>query len=162
MPKGLYPTGKYITERKDPPTEAEAELLSCLSEEAGEIVKEVSKCNRSGFGHIPPSNPVASNRHRLEEEVGDLLAVVGVLQTFGVIDAERVSQAKAYKRERLGFFLIHTDIPTEVTSETAEQREARNRVQRFRARYPEIAALWDDFPDEITDDNASPGTYPAT
>ena len=59
---------------------AEAERLSMLAEEAGEVVKAVGKILRHGYDSYNPDNPSkGTNRLQLEEELCDLIAVASAM-----------------------------------------------------------------------------------
>ena len=58
---------------------AQAELLACLTEEAGEVGQAVGKILRHGYESHHPDFPMTSNRESLEKELGDVLAVQELL-----------------------------------------------------------------------------------
>lgn len=98
---------KYIPAKVTPATAQEEEWLTCLIEEASEVIKAASKIKRSGFGHIPPLRET-TNRDELQVEIGDFLAIYSILFSHGVIDQSRVEQYRQYKLERLPFFLLES------------------------------------------------------
>ena len=56
-----------------------SELLNLLSEECAEVIVAVSKINRFGFDSSHPNRPEKNNLDDLEEELGDLLCVINLL-----------------------------------------------------------------------------------
>lgn len=76
------------------------EVMNILSEEAAEIVVAVSKCHRFGMDNYKPGKP-KTNREHLEEEIGDLLAMIDILVDMQVINTESLEIAKIAKIEKL-------------------------------------------------------------
>jgi NTP pyrophosphatase (non-canonical NTP hydrolase) len=60
------------------------EIMLILQEECAEVSQAVSKCFRFGMTDCYPGTNT-SNRDRLEEEIGDLLAMIALLEQAGVI-----------------------------------------------------------------------------
>jgi NTP pyrophosphatase (non-canonical NTP hydrolase) len=60
-------------------------LLTCLAEECAEVGQRVSKALRFGLAEVQPGQP-SNNAERITEELGDLISVVGILISEGVID----------------------------------------------------------------------------
>ena len=61
-------------------------LLTCLSEEASEIIKDVSKSLRFGLSDRNVLNPTGpTNWERLIDELNDLFAVVEMLTDRGIL-----------------------------------------------------------------------------
>jgi hypothetical protein len=61
-------------------TNQTTEILLILSEECAEVIQAISKCQRFGITGRKEGE-VLSNAERLEEEIGDLLAMVELLQS---------------------------------------------------------------------------------
>lgn len=80
------------------PVYAYNELLTILAEESAEVVQAACKCQRFGADGVHGS---ATNLSRLEDEVGDLLAVVDILVERGLVDPVRLGELKALKRAKL-------------------------------------------------------------
>lgn len=80
-------------------TEQEKEILIITAEECGEVVQAVTKILR--FGKENNLAGAYTNIHRLEEEIGDLWCMIGILVDSGIIDKEAVSVAAVNKRRRL-------------------------------------------------------------
>ena len=78
----------------------EREVMNILSEECAEVIQAISKCHRFGIDNFKPGKP-KTNREHLEEELGDLLAMVDILESIGVIDFNNLEVAKRAKIEKL-------------------------------------------------------------
>jgi NTP pyrophosphatase (non-canonical NTP hydrolase) len=74
------------------------ETLAILQEECAEVTQAVSKVFRFGFDTEFNGR---TNRQRLEEEVGDLLAMVDILVQNGVLSDTELNRAKVAKTEKL-------------------------------------------------------------
>jgi NTP pyrophosphatase (non-canonical NTP hydrolase) len=80
--------------------EAIDEAMNILSEECAEVIQAVSKINRFGIDNLKPGKP-KTNREHLEEELGDLLAMVDILCSMGVVELDNLRVAKLAKIEKL-------------------------------------------------------------
>ena len=80
--------------------EQEREVMNILSEECAEVIQAVSKCHRFGLDNLKPGKP-KTNREHLEEEIGDLLAMVDILLDTNVVSQEALDNAKLAKIEKL-------------------------------------------------------------
>ena len=76
------------------------EVMNILSEECAEVVQAVSKCHRFGLDNFKPGKPLTNAQH-LEGEIGDLLAMVDLLQSMGVVTEAGLNTAKIAKIEKL-------------------------------------------------------------
>lgn len=76
------------------------EVMSILQEECAEVIQAVSKINRFGIDNYKPGKP-KTNREHLEEELGDMLAMIEILQDMGVVDINNLELAKKAKFEKL-------------------------------------------------------------
>ena len=74
--------------------------MTILAEECAEVIVEVSKCHRFGIDTVHNRTGL-QHRKMLEQEIGDVLALIDVLVTQGVVDPVLLSQAKAKKMEKL-------------------------------------------------------------
>lgn len=79
---------------------ATREIMNILSEECAEVIQAVSKCHRFGLHNAKPGKPLTNAEH-LEGEIGDLLAMVDLLISKGVIEEENLELAKHAKFEKL-------------------------------------------------------------
>jgi NTP pyrophosphatase (non-canonical NTP hydrolase) len=78
----------------------EREVMNILSEECAEVIQAVSKCHRFGIDNYKPGKP-KTNRQHLEEELGDLYAMINILQEMDVVSWTNIEQAAEAKREKL-------------------------------------------------------------
>jgi len=69
------------------------EIMVILGEEAAEVIQETSKVIRFGLDEKRLNN--------LEKEIGDLLAMIDLLESHGVIDSGRLEAAKHAKIVKL-------------------------------------------------------------
>lgn len=76
------------------------EVMNILSEECAEVIQAVSKINRFGLDNFKPGKP-KTNREHLEEELGDMLAMIDILCSKGVIELDNLRVAKLAKIEKL-------------------------------------------------------------
>ena len=76
------------------------EILDITQEECAEVVVAVSKISRFGIDNFKPGKPL-TNREHLEEEVGDLLAMVDLMLEHDIIKADSVEIARKAKKEKL-------------------------------------------------------------
>ena len=74
------------------------EIMLILQEECAEVTQAVSKVFRFG---VDAEYNNATNRQRLTEELGDLLAMITLCHDFGIVDFEQVMVAKAAKLDKL-------------------------------------------------------------
>ena len=78
----------------------ESEVMNILSEECAEVIQAISKCHRFGLDNLKPGKPKTNCEH-LEEELGDLLAMVDILLNMGVVSEQTLESAKLAKIEKL-------------------------------------------------------------
>lgn len=76
------------------------EILDICQEECAEVIVAISKISRFGIDNYKPNKPL-TNRQHLEEEIGDLLAMVDLMEQFKVINMDTVNAAKLAKIEKL-------------------------------------------------------------
>ena len=76
------------------------EALGILQEECAEAIVEVSKCRRFGLDSTHYKTNI-KHRHMLEQELGDVLAMIDILIKQEVIDHVGLMQAKINKIEKL-------------------------------------------------------------
>jgi NTP pyrophosphatase (non-canonical NTP hydrolase) len=79
-------------------TEQQREVMLITQEECAEVTQAISKVFRFG---IEGEHNGATNRDRLEEEVGDLLCMIELMIEHGIIDGNSVAQAGLKKKEKL-------------------------------------------------------------
>jgi NTP pyrophosphatase (non-canonical NTP hydrolase) len=78
----------------------EKEVMDILQEECAEVIQAVSKCSRFGIDYYKPGKPL-TNREHLEEELGDLLAMVDIMLEQGIVSLTKLDEAKANKKYKL-------------------------------------------------------------
>lgn len=76
------------------------EILLITQEECAEVVVAISKIFRFGFDSRWPEGGV-DNRSRLTEELGDLMAMVKLMDENGIINLEELSKAGERKITKL-------------------------------------------------------------
>ena len=73
------------------------EALTILMEECGEVIQEASKIIRFNQGEL-------INIVRLSKEIGDVLCLVDVLNSLGLVDESIIEDSIRKKREKLSFY----------------------------------------------------------
>ena len=76
------------------------EVMDILQEECAEVIQAVSKISRFGLDNYKPGKP-KTNREHLEEELGDMLAMICILEKMGVIGQDQLEIATRAKIEKL-------------------------------------------------------------
>lgn len=76
------------------------EILNILQEECAEVIQAVSKCNRFGLDNYKPGKP-KTNRQHLAEELGDLQAMIKLVQDAFIVSETDVNVASDAKIEKL-------------------------------------------------------------
>ena len=74
--------------------------MDILQEECAEVIQAVSKVRRFGINNYKPGKP-KTNREHLEEELGDLLAMVDIMLEQDIVSWENLEVAKKAKIEKL-------------------------------------------------------------
>lgn len=77
------------------------EALLITQEECAEVTQAISKVFRFGFHTRYPNDDSPSNSEHLEEEVGDLLAMIDILVEKCIISDGNINHARKMKREKL-------------------------------------------------------------
>lgn len=77
---------------------SEREIMLIAQEECAEVVQAISKVFRFGFAGTFDGR---TNKDRLEEETGDLLCMINMMEEYGMIDWTRVQVAAQMKRDKL-------------------------------------------------------------
>ena len=76
------------------------EVMDILQEECAEVIQAVSKISRFGIDNLKPGKP-KTNREHLEEELGDMLAMIDILREQGIVSSTALDNAKYAKIEKL-------------------------------------------------------------
>jgi NTP pyrophosphatase (non-canonical NTP hydrolase) len=79
-------------------SEKQKEIMLICQEECAEVAQAISKVFRFG---IDGEHNGATNRERLEEEVGDLLCMIEMMIEEQIIDGNAVAHAGIKKKEKL-------------------------------------------------------------
>ena len=77
-----------------------SEVMDILQEECAEVIQAVSKIRRFGIDNIKPGKP-KTNREHLEDEIGDLYAMIDILQELDIVSWSGIERAAEAKREKL-------------------------------------------------------------
>jgi NTP pyrophosphatase (non-canonical NTP hydrolase) len=76
------------------------EVMDILQEECAEVIQAVSKISRFGLDNYKPGKP-KTNRQHLEEDLGDLMAMVHILQELDIVSWTNIEAAQEAKFEKL-------------------------------------------------------------
>ena len=76
------------------------EALGILQEECAEVIVEVSKCRRFGIDSTHYKTGLIHST-MLENEVGDVLALIDILVDQGIFNKDRLAIAIESKKEKL-------------------------------------------------------------
>jgi len=71
-----------------------SEVLTILSEECAEVIQVASKLQRFGVDDV-------KNKKRLQDEVGDLIAVIVILHTLGIVNEKDIQKQVKRKLRKL-------------------------------------------------------------
>lgn len=78
------------------------EILNITQEEAAEVIQVISKMKRFGIGaKYLREGSDTTNTDALNGEIGDLLLMIDLLLSYGIIDLEKIEQAKQRKIAKL-------------------------------------------------------------
>ena len=83
------------------------ELLCIAQEECAEVAQAISKIFRFG---IDMSWKGQTNQERLEEELGDLQAMINLLQEHNIVRTAKIIEATLEKRNKLSIW-SNIDLP---------------------------------------------------
>lgn len=78
----------------------ENEVMDILQEEAAEVIQAVSKIRRFGPDNHKQGETQTNIEH-LEEELGDLLAMIDIMRDTGIVSWANMEVAKLAKIEKL-------------------------------------------------------------
>jgi NTP pyrophosphatase (non-canonical NTP hydrolase) len=78
----------------------EKEVMDITQEECAEVIQAISKISRFGIDNFKPGKP-KTNREHLEEELGDLYAMIEILQDMNVVSWSNIEKAAEAKKEKL-------------------------------------------------------------
>lgn len=87
-------------------------VLGILQEECAEVIQIISKINRFGmYGYNPNRTDKTPNKYKLIQELGDVMAMIYILQKeteFEMTD-EQIDKAMENKIRKLDFYLPHIE-----------------------------------------------------
>lgn len=81
-------------------TEDNNEVMDIAQEECAEVIQAISKIRRFGMNNAKPGHD-QTNREHLEEELGDVLAMIDILMINEVVSWGNLHKAKRAKIEKL-------------------------------------------------------------
>jgi NTP pyrophosphatase (non-canonical NTP hydrolase) len=76
------------------------EIFCITQEECAEVTQAISKIFRFGFDSVHPVTN-KSNMQSLEEEVGDLLAMIDIMVERCIVSDSKINEARKAKKEKL-------------------------------------------------------------
>ena len=76
------------------------EILDILQEECAEVIVEVSKCRRFGIDSLHYVTQIP-HKEMLQQEIGDVLAMIKLLVDEGIISADGIESAAEKKIQKL-------------------------------------------------------------
>ena len=76
------------------------EIFCIAQEECAEVTQAISKIFRFGFDSVHPVTK-RSNMENLEEEIGDLLAMIDIMVEKCIISDSNINAARQAKKEKL-------------------------------------------------------------
>jgi NTP pyrophosphatase (non-canonical NTP hydrolase) len=76
------------------------EVMLIAQEECAEVIQAISKVFRFGMDDVHPTTN-KSNKDSLEEEVGDLMCMLELMQEHGIVNSINVLNANVRKRNKL-------------------------------------------------------------
>ena len=76
------------------------EVMDILQEECAEVIQAVSKISRFGIDNFKPGK-TKTNREHLEEELGDMIAMICILEKMCVVTQNALEIATKAKIQKL-------------------------------------------------------------
>ena len=76
------------------------EILDILQEECAEVIQSISKCRRFGIDN-EYANGTGTQRENLTQEIGDVLLLIDLLQSYNIFSEYQLQQAKLKKATKL-------------------------------------------------------------
>lgn len=81
---------------------SEKEILLITQEECAEVTQAISKVFRFGYDSVwPEGSSQEDNRTKLQNEVGDLLAMIELMMHTGIINESKTYKAAQDKKAKL-------------------------------------------------------------
>ena len=85
----------------NPATPEERDILIKTIEECAEVIQSCTKVLFYGFDSSNPDKPTITNREHLEQEVGDVMCLLGLLMSKNILSDKSIYQACEIKLKRL-------------------------------------------------------------
>lgn len=82
------------------PTQRERDILDILQEECAEVIQAISKIRRFGWEGKHPDSEQTNSEH-LEEELGDLTAMINILVDTSRVNRYNIVAAELKKLDKL-------------------------------------------------------------
>lgn len=76
------------------------EILDIAQEECAEVIQAISKVKRFGIDSRHPDYP-ETNQDNLEMELGDLLAMIALIESSGLVRSANITMYKEQKLAKL-------------------------------------------------------------
>ena len=77
------------------------EILDLLQEECAETIQAASKIKRFGLRSHNPYAPEKNNTVLLEDEIGDTILLIKILEEMKIIDMKNIENRMIWKRTKL-------------------------------------------------------------
>jgi NTP pyrophosphatase (non-canonical NTP hydrolase) len=90
-------------------TLAQIERLNLLQEECAETIQAASKVLRFGYEGSHPKNKGLNNKEHLEEEIGNVCAILTLMSLSQDIDEEECSKYESEKLKTIGKYTNHQE-----------------------------------------------------
>lgn len=87
----------------------EDEVLTVLIEECAEVQRAASKLKRFGKGNFDPKTGVANTAH-LAAEIGDVMELIALCESIGLIDMNDVHNSMRIKRDKLKMYMRYVPL----------------------------------------------------
>lgn len=87
---------------------AQLERLALLAEEMSEVQQVIGKILRHGYASYHPDTKIG-NVEKLEQELGDVEAIVRMMAKAGDIDSIQIERWVQSKQARIGKYLHHQE-----------------------------------------------------
>lgn len=78
-----------------------SEILNITLEECAEVTQAIAKVFRFGWESAHPATPNYTNKQHLEEELGDLICMIALLEEKNIVDGNSIMFAAEKKRSKL-------------------------------------------------------------
>ena len=97
-------------------------LLCCLAEEANEVAHRVSKALRFGLEEIQDGQTL-TNAQRISQEFNDMLAIVEMLEEFGILGRSTDTHAIERKKNKVCAYMVYAEKCGSLDAPVRQQRD---------------------------------------